>query len=224
MTESKGDRISAVVVWQLTRSVHMAKLYLMSKGSQSLSADVGAVSEPIAALTLIEWTERHTDDVLAALSDIEHPRRCAVDAFLVRSLVAEYVYAQNRKGVTVPTSTAIDFYIRLWMLRPVPALLQDHLVRLTHHRNTRRKFGQLLRKEWMLEVATHRLATALSIEETIARATVSRSTVVFVALVDLGDRPSVSFAPCHSPTHLLTSRLCDAMCPLTLTAWHGRRQ
>ncbi len=224
MTESKGDRISAVVVWQLTRSVHMAKLYLMSKGLESLSEDVAAVGEPCAALTLTEWTERHADEVLAALGDIEHPRRCAVDAFLVRSLVAEYVYAQNRKGVTAPTSSAIDFYIRLWILRPVPALLRNHLVRLTHHRNTRRKFGQLLRKEWMLEVATHRLGAALSIEETIARAIMSRSSAGLQALAELGDRPSVTFAPCHAPTDVLNSPLYDAMCRLTLTAWHGRRQ
>ena len=83
----------------------------------------------------------------------------------MRSLVAQFIGEQNRKGLTVPTDTAIEMYLRYWSHRPCSHRLERALIRLTHHRNARRKFGQLLRNEWMLQFSMIKVARDLEFDE-----------------------------------------------------------
>lgn len=141
----------------------------MSRGLGSLECEGGRDAESQILLTLAAWLEKDSAAVILALTNLDDPHRLAADAFLVRSLVAQYVQAQNHKGVSVPSNEAIDMYLRFWTLRPVAESMKRVLVRLTHHRNARRKFGQLFRKEWMLEMGKHAIAPTLSQDETTVR-------------------------------------------------------
>lgn len=166
--ETNSSRITAVLIWYLGSSTSLAKVYMASKGSTSLQ-DESAIAEERCALTLTSWLLENEETVILAMSDLENPLRMTADAFLVRSLVAQYIMYQNTKGLTVQSREAIDLYLRLWYLRPVPEAMKPILLRLTHHRNTRRKWRQLLRKEWMFDIGQHSVPASLPDAETAAR-------------------------------------------------------
>lgn len=166
--ETTTSRITAVLIWYLSSSTTLAKVYMAAKGSSSLQ-DESALAEERCALTLTSWLLENEETVILALSDLENPSRMTADAFLVRSLVAQYIMYQNTKGLTVQSREAIDLYLRLWYLRPVPEVMKPILLRLTHHRNTRRKWGQLMRREWMFDIGQHSVPAALPDAETAAR-------------------------------------------------------
>ena len=111
--------------------------------------------------------------VLAAVMNLENAHRIEADCFLVRSLTATIVHIQSQKGVLVTTSDSVYHYLRFWSLRAVPMALQPLLRKLTHHRNARRKFGQLLRREWMLDYGSFKAAAELTDQETHQRALIS---------------------------------------------------
>ena len=121
-------------------------------------------------LLFAEWLVSEYHSVLAAVMDIENADRVEADCFLVRSLTAMIVHVQSQKGVLVSTSESVFHYLRFWSLRPVATVLQPVLSRLTYHLNARRKFGQLLRREWMLDHGSFKAAADLSEQETHQRA------------------------------------------------------
>ena len=114
------------------------------------------------------WLVSDHQAVLTAMMDMENSYRVDADCFLVRSLTAMNVNIQSQKGVLVSTSESVYHYLRFWS-RPVATVLQHLLTRLTYHRNTRRKFGQLLRQEWMLDYGNFKLAADISNDETHLR-------------------------------------------------------
>ena len=116
-----------------------------------------------------QWLLAEHDAVLSAMMDIENRFRVQADCFLVRSLTAMIVHVQSQKGVLVPSSDSVYYYLRLWSLRPVSMSLQPVLTKLTHHRNARRKFGQLLRQEWMLDYGSFKTAAEITEQETHER-------------------------------------------------------
>lgn len=80
-----------------------------------------------------------------------------------------HIHIQSQRGVLVPTSESVYYYLRLWSLRSVATVLQPVLTRLTYHRNARRKFGHFLRQEWMLDYGSFKTAAEISEQETHAR-------------------------------------------------------
>ena len=120
-------------------------------------------------LLFSEWLLSDHHAVLTAMMDMENSYRVDADCFLVRSLAAMIVHIQSQKGVLVPTSESVYYYLRLWSLRSVATVLQPVLTRLTCHRNARRKFGQLLRQEWMLDYGSFKTAAEISEQETHPR-------------------------------------------------------
>jgi hypothetical protein len=167
--ETLRNRVSAVVIWFLSKSVTLAEVFLLSKGVSSVSHGSSGDNTK-TLLTLASWSCLHEARVLDALSDMDNSSRVDADCFLVRSLVAQYIQHQNQKGLSVASREAIDLYLKCWTYRPVAEKMKVRLVRLTHHTNARRKFGQLLRREWMLEFGGHSIAPDLLDEETTARA------------------------------------------------------
>lgn len=148
---TRSQRIVAVIIWLLSRSCDLALVFLQTRpGGAPRIADLPPAGAPFA-LCLFEWFVSLEADVEQVVENLQHPLRQRADEFLLRSLVAQFVLYQNRKGLVVPLDAAIRTYLRLWSLRPVAETVKVHLVRLTHHRNARRKFGQLLRREWMLQ-------------------------------------------------------------------------
>ena len=120
-------------------------------------------------LLLSEWLLSDHHAVLTAMMDMENNYRVDADCFLVRSLTALMVHIQSQKGVLVPSSESVYYYLPLWSLRPVSTALQPVLTRLTYHRNARRKFGQLLRQEWMLDYGSFKTAAEITEQETHER-------------------------------------------------------
>ena len=127
----------------------------------------------VCLLLFSEWLLSDHHAVLIAMMDIEDTFRVDADCFLARSLTAMNVHLESSKDVFVSTSESVYHYLCYWSLRPVATLIQP--VRLTHHRNARRKFGQLLRQEWMLNYGTFKMAAEISDDETHQRAFRSRT-------------------------------------------------
>jgi hypothetical protein len=158
----RRQRIVACVIWMLSGCAWFSVSYLLSRGCTATGTSVADVSLERTLLLLTDWLAAESWSIFDALSDIENPYRVEADSFLVRSLVAAVVYVQSMKGVVVSTSEAIFHYLRFWSLRPVAAALQPALRKLAYSRNARRKFGQLLRREWMLEYGSYRTFDELS--------------------------------------------------------------
>jgi len=168
----KHHRVVTCVIWFLSQSTPLAEAYVLSKGLADTLMSSVEYSPQRAVLVFTTWLVAESQLVLEALSNLENAHRIEADCFLVRSLTAEVVQYQNRKGVLVTTSDAIYHYLRFWSLRSVPTDMQPVLRKLTHHRNARRKFGQLLRREWMLDYGSFKAAAELSEQEIRQRARV----------------------------------------------------
>ena len=166
----KRDRIVTCVIWALSSSAALAEAYLLSKGVTDTGTTVEDNSPERTVLLFTEWLVSEQQSVLIAMMDMGNDHRVAADCFLVRSLTAMIVHMQSQKGVVVSTSDSVYHYLRFWSLRPVAIVLQPALRRLTYHFNTRRKFGQLLRREWMLDHGSFKAAADISEQETQQRA------------------------------------------------------
>ena len=166
----KHHRVVTCVIWTLSQSAPLAEAYLLSKGVTDTGMSVADHSQERTVLIFTQWLAAESQCVFDAVSNLENAHRIEADCFLVRSLTAEIVNIQNQKGVLVTTSDALFHYLRFWSLRVVPMAMQPVLQKLTHHRNARRKFGQLLRREWMLDYGSFKKAPELSVQETHDRA------------------------------------------------------
>ena len=158
---SRRDCVVSVLVWLLSKSLHLTDAYLRSRSHMDLCHLAEDQSNDAQSETLFSWFRLFAEDVLQALGDIENRSRIRADEFLVRSLVAEFISEQNKKGLTVPTDTAIEMYLQYWTHRPCSLRVQESLMKPTHHRNTRRKFGQVIRAEWMLQFSVIKSARDL---------------------------------------------------------------
>lgn len=166
---TRRQRVVACVIWVLSDTPALGDAYLHSKGCVATGTVETGSSPSNTMLTLLGWLAANTATILGALVDMENPYRIEADCFLVRSLTAMVVHVQSSKGVLVTTAEAIYTYLRFWSFRPLPVALRPALRKLSYHRNTRRKFGQLLRREWMLDYGSHRFVPELSTDETLQR-------------------------------------------------------
>ncbi len=158
---SRRDCVVSVLVWLLSKSLHLTDAYLRSRSHMDLGHFAEVQSNDDESETLFSWFRLIAEDVLQALGDIENRSRIRADEFLVRSLVAEFISEQNKRGLTVPTDTAIEMFLRYWTHRPCSLRVQASLMKLTYHRNTGRKFGQVIRAEWMLQFSVIKSARDL---------------------------------------------------------------
>jgi hypothetical protein len=166
----RQDCVVAVLVWLLSKSLNLTDAYLRSWSTSSRPHLAEEQTQETLTLQLSSWLLAYPDCVLHALGNEDDMFRIRADEFLVRSLVAEFISEQNRKGLTVPTDTAIEMYLRFWAHRPSSLQVQERLKKLTYHRNSRRKFGVLLRAEWMLQFSVIKAARDLEFAEIRARA------------------------------------------------------
>ena len=167
---TRRDCVVSVLVWLLSKSLHLTGAYFRSCSSYPRSYLAEEQSHETLILQLFSWLLTYPECVLHALGNVDDVFRIRADEFLVRSLVAEFISEQNSKGLTVPTDTAIEMYLRFWAHRPSSLQVQDNLMMLTHPRNTRRKFGELLRSQWMLQFSVIKSASNLDFDEIRSRA------------------------------------------------------
>ena len=161
-------RVVALLVWFLSREVKWALYFICFNYPHEFNEVAAPINFEAVALQLLDWwSDRLVGEAVGRALDEPNDRyRVMADEFLVRSLVAEFVVERNTVGEAVPPAAAINKYLRLWAQRPCPPRVQGRLAKLTWHRNARRKFGQIMRSEWLLEIATFRLARPLSPPET----------------------------------------------------------
>jgi hypothetical protein len=158
-------RTVSLVIWLLSKSLSLTEAYLRFTSPSVVLRTTDGTSDNLVILQLLAWLRQDEERVVQALSDIENIHRVRADMFLIRSLVAQFIDEQNRRGFTVPTDTAIEMYLRYWSHRSCAVQVQRGLIRLTHHRNERRKFGQLLRSEWMFQFSSIKIARDLEFDE-----------------------------------------------------------
>ena len=108
---------------------------MLSRGVTDTGTTVEEFSPERCVLLFSEWLLSDHHAVLTAMMDMENSYRVDADCFLVRSLAAMIVHIQSQKGVLVPTSESVYYYLRLWSLRSVATVLQPVLTRLIYHRN-----------------------------------------------------------------------------------------
>ena len=164
-------RSVAVLVFFLSRSTALAMLYLLARSSTDFHSMPGLGDAPVEVIILLDWFRdtsiQHT--VMAAISALDHPVRVVADSFLMQTCLVGFIVAQSRRGLTVDLPEAIHVYLRLWSYRPMSDRTARHLRRLAWHRNTRRRFGVILRGTFMLSMTTLPLARDLTREELCAR-------------------------------------------------------
>ena len=149
-----GVRVVSVVllIWILSRNPNLAAHYLLRRSTFAFSSDGVLPSNKCIALVFFDWW-RHAavrSVVENAIDDPNHRTRIAADEFLVRSLVAEFVFQQNVVGRSVQPGAVIGRYIEVWAHRPIPEAVQHKLVKLTYDSTSRSHFLRLMRDEWTM--------------------------------------------------------------------------
>jgi len=169
----RRTRAVAILVWFLSRSPALAVMYLQSRSSVRIRSEDFYQDTEVAALTMLDWFgEPSTRDVVfAAIDSMDHTVRVLADTFLMMTCLVDYIVAQNQRGVTVPFTHAVEVYLRLWSHRPVSARSGLALRRLAWNRNSRRRFGQELRRSFMLSNTALLPARELKRDDLVLRVT-----------------------------------------------------
>ena len=164
-------RAVAVLIWFLSSCPWLAVVYLQQRSLPNFDVTVEMASLELAALTMLDWFK---DDgvralVMAAVQSLDHPIRERADAFLMHTCLVGIIVEQNQRGLTVDLPQAVQTYLRLWTHRPMSDRTARKLRRLVWHRNSRRRFGVLLRLNFMLVLTTLPQARSLSRDEQLVR-------------------------------------------------------
>ena len=163
----KPFRVIAVLIWLLSNNVFLAICFLQRYPNLYDFVEAYQADSQRAVLTFLQWLQ--DDDtyrtVLEGIASIEHPMRRQADVFLMESLLVQLLIWQNQRGLTVDLPQAANTYFRLWTHRPIAARTRRWLHRLAWHRNTRRHWGVLLRRNWILTLTVLPLDREMSRED-----------------------------------------------------------
>ena len=164
-------RAVAVLVWFLSSCPWLSVVYLQQRMFETVDVVRGMTSMELAALSMLDWfkEERVQSLVLAAIESLDDPIRHRADVFLMHTCLVGVIVEHNTRGLTVDLPQAVQTYLRLWSHRPMSERTARSLQRLMWQRNARRRFGVLLRRNFMLVLTTYPAARALSREEQLSR-------------------------------------------------------
>ena len=159
-------RVLAVLIWVLSRNVDLPIVFLQRYPSLQHIVESVQADPELTALMLWEWILDGDiySTVLACIESLDHPLRRKADTFLMESLLVQSISWQNSRGLTVALPQAVDLYLRLWTHRPLAGATRQWLHRLVWHRNTRRHWGVLLRRNWLLTLTVLPLGRELTRE------------------------------------------------------------
>ena len=160
-------RAVAVLVWFLSSCPWLAVVYLQQRNLENFDVSGEMATMERAALVMLDWFKVASLRalVLLALDSLDHPIRRRADVFLVQTCLVNFIVIQNQRGLTVDLPQAVEAYLRLWSYRPMADHTAQQLRRLVWHRNSRRRFGVLLRRNFMLVLTTLPHARVLSRDE-----------------------------------------------------------
>ena len=152
----RTTRVVAIVIWFLSRNPDLAVLYLQTRSGATITSTDFYSDAHVAALTMLDWFRDAAirGVVLAALTSLEHQCRHQADMFLMQTCLVEFIVAQNQRGLTVDLPQAIHVYLRLWSHRARSHRTATVLRRLAWHRNSRRRFGVALRRNFMMSITS----------------------------------------------------------------------
>ena len=144
-------RAVAVLVWFLSSCPLLAVVYLQQRSFDNFDVSKDMATLELAALSLLDWFKigRVRNLVMAAIESLDHPIRYRADVFLMHTCLVGIIVDQNKRGLTVDLPEAVQVYLRLWSHRPMSDRTAVALRRLAWHRNSRRRFGVLLRLNFM---------------------------------------------------------------------------
>ena len=164
-------RAVAVLVWFLSSRPLLGVIYLQQRNLDNFDVSKNMATDELAALSLLDWFKngRVRNLVMAAIESLEHPIRYRADVFLMHTCLVGLIVEHNNRGLTVDLPEAVQLYLRLWSHRPMSDRTAEVLRRLVWHRNSRRRFGRLLRLNFMLVRTALPLARELSREEQLTR-------------------------------------------------------
>ena len=145
-------RVIALLIWVLSRNIFWAISFLQRYPAHHPLLDTFQADSSRAVLTFLGWLQ---DDaiyglLLACIESVEHKLRRTADVFLMESLLVQLISWQNLRGLTLDLHQAVNLYVRLWSHRHVAGATRQWLHRLVWHRHTRRRWGVLLRRNWIL--------------------------------------------------------------------------
>ena len=96
-----GDRgrSVAIVIWLLSRNVALAGYYVWSIHPDVFTDEENVPDESLLALVMLSWWAMAKPKrlVRAAVDDPNHKTRVLADEFLMRSLVAVYIYSDKTR-------------------------------------------------------------------------------------------------------------------------------
>ena len=164
-------RVSSLLVWFLSSSLDLAILYLCKTDTERMHS-LGFMTHPSsAALAMLDWLgEPETyQRFLRSLDELDNQDRQRADQFLMDTLVVQHIVQMNALGLAVDLPQVILVLLRLWAHRPRSQSANEHLCRLVWHRNSRHRYGQSLRRNFMLCITSLPVAREYSSEETTDR-------------------------------------------------------
>ena len=156
-------RVISVLIWMFSRNVLLPIVFLQRYPSYQSAIEAVSSHAERMVLLYLEWMQ--DDDVygtvLACIESVDHPLRRQADTFLMETLLVQSISWQNSRGLTVDLPQAVNLYLRLWTHRPQAIATRHWLHRLVWHRNTRRHWGVLLRRNWLLSLTVLPLSREL---------------------------------------------------------------
>ena len=164
-------RAVAILTWFLSSCPWLAVVYLQQHRFRSFEVSVEMATLELAALTMLDWfkDESVRTLVMPAIESLDHPIRGRADEFLMHTCLVNIIVDHNQRGLTVDLPQAVQTYLRLWSHRPMSERTARKLQRLVWDRNSRRRFGVALRRNFMLVFTTLPQARALTRDEQAAR-------------------------------------------------------
>ena len=101
--------------------------------------------------------------VAAAMQDLSHPWRAAVDMFLVESLLAERIARMTASGMAVSAACVWESFQRYWSFRPQTPRQQAWLASMEGKANCRAKYLWRFRRRWGLQLGLPAVRPGLSV-------------------------------------------------------------
>ena len=164
-------RAVAILTWFLSSCPWLAVVYLQQRRLTSFEVSMEMATLELAALSMLDWFKdaRVRTLVMSAIESLDHPIRERADEFLMHTCLVSRIVDHNQRGLTVDLPQAVQTYLRLWSHHPMSERTARKLQILVWHRNSRRRFGVALRRNFMLVLTTLPHARALTRDEQFAR-------------------------------------------------------
>jgi len=164
--------VVAMLIFFITDDFDVALHFLLTRSAHSPTSAALTFEDAVREV----WPLLLDDAAFASTCALElcfaqGSLRLQAEQFIMEAILVARILDVSRRGLVLTLQAVIDEYLSLWMKRSVPDSFVPMLIRLTHHHNTRRKFGVRLRRTWNLHIGGLRTITCH--DESVAQIKVS---------------------------------------------------